>query len=331
MEKLLEFRELMKKIYRRYGVAMEIALKGIFAFLSLAVINRYIGAMPILQGSTVRLVMAVVCAVVPVNLMLLILALTAVAHVYAISMEMAVLLGIILLIMFLFYFRFASGDGFLLLLVSILFSWKLPLILAVPAGLLASPFSMVAAGFGAVFYFFMTAIQAHRGDLELSGALMDNIQKAGGIAKEVLEDQGMYLYVITFALTITAVYIIRRLSFSYSWYVAIVTGTILQIVVMVMGNKSLEASMYTTGRIVGTSLLGLVIAVVIAFAKHHMDYKRTERVQFEDDDYYYYVKAVPKVRLPEKKKRKRIKPKKEEYTQDDLLDEDLADVEMIDE
>ena len=25
-----------------------------------------------------------------------------------------------------------------------------------------------------------------------------------------------------------------------------------------------------------------------------LDYTRTERVQFEDDEYYYYVKAVPK-------------------------------------
>ena len=26
-----------------------------------------------------------------------------------------------------------------------------------------------------------------------------------------------------------------------------------------------------------------------------VDYTRTEYVQFEDDDYYYYVKAVPKM------------------------------------
>ena len=25
-------------------------------------------------------------------------------------------------------------------------------------------------------------------------------------------------------------------------------------------------------------------------------YKRTERLQFEDDEYYYYVKAVPKIK-----------------------------------
>ena len=34
-----------------------------------------------------------------------------------------------------------------------------------------------------------------------------------------------------------------------------------------------------------------------------MDYKHTENVQFEDDDYYYYVKAIPKnkVAAPDRK------------------------------
>lgn len=26
-----------------------------------------------------------------------------------------------------------------------------------------------------------------------------------------------------------------------------------------------------------------------------VDYSRTEYIQFQDDDYYYYVKAVPKI------------------------------------
>ena len=32
------------------------------------------------------------------------------------------------------------------------------------------------------------------------------------------------------------------------------------------------------------------------------DYSRAENVQFEDDEYYYYVKAVPKVILSRPKK-----------------------------
>ena len=42
--------------------------------------------------------------------------------------------------------------------------------------------------------------------------------------------------------------------------------------------------------------------MIIEFLFFNLDYSRTERLQFEDDDYYYYVKAVPKVAVtaPEK-------------------------------
>ena len=43
------------------------------------------------------------------------------------------------------------------------------------------------------------------------------------------------------------------------------------------------------------SVLAVLIAKVLEFFVFNVDYSRTERVQFEDDEYYYYVKAVPKV------------------------------------
>ena len=35
--------------------------------------------------------------------------------------------------------------------------------------------------------------------------------------------------------------------------------------------------------------------MVMQFFLFNVDYSRVERVQFEDDEYYYYVKAVPKM------------------------------------
>ena len=43
------------------------------------------------------------------------------------------------------------------------------------------------------------------------------------------------------------------------------------------------------------SVISVVIAMIIQFLFFNLDYSRTERLQFEDDDYYYYVKAVPKI------------------------------------
>ena len=51
--------------------------------------------------------------------------------------------------------------------------------------------------------------------------------------------------------------------------------------------------------------IGVIIGSVISFALAYLlqtlvfsvDYSRTENTQFEDDEYYYYVKAVPKINV----------------------------------
>ena len=43
------------------------------------------------------------------------------------------------------------------------------------------------------------------------------------------------------------------------------------------------------------SMVSALIVLVIQFFIFNVDYSRTENVQFEDDEYYYYVKAIPKV------------------------------------
>ena len=40
--------------------------------------------------------------------------------------------------------------------------------------------------------------------------------------------------------------------------------------------------------------VSLLIAMIVEFFAFSVDYSRTEYTQFEDDEYYYYVKAVPK-------------------------------------
>ena len=44
-------------------------------------------------------------------------------------------------------------------------------------------------------------------------------------------------------------------------------------------------------------IIGTLLAVFLQFMKCAVDYSRTEYTQFEDDDYYYYVKAVPKMNI----------------------------------
>ena len=54
--------------------------------------------------------------------------------------------------------------------------------------------------------------------------------------------------------------------------------------------------------IIALGIVSILIMLLIRFFDNVLDYKRAQRVQFEDDEYYYYVKAVPKVK---NKRRKR--------------------------
>ena len=64
-----------------------------------------------------------------------------------------------------------------------------------------------------------------------------------------------------------------------------------------------------------SAVLGIAVGLVLEFFFFSVDYSRAENIQFEDDEYYYYVKAVPKIGVaaPEKEV-KRItgeRPKKQ--------------------
>ena len=41
----------------------------------------------------------------------------------------------------------------------------------------------------------------------------------------------------------------------------------------------------------------LLTGIIITYIFRDLDYTRVEKVQFEDDDYYYYVTAIPKIKL----------------------------------
>ena len=55
------------------------------------------------------------------------------------------------------------------------------------------------------------------------------------------------------------------------------------------------------GLVIG-NIIVLLVGVILNYFILDLDYSRIEKVQFEDDDYYYYVTAVPKIRIAEEEK-----------------------------
>ena len=69
-------------------------------------------------------------------------------------------------------------------------------------------------------------------------------------------------------------------------------------------------------------LISVVVAYIIQFFRMTLDYTGVINLQFEDDEYYYYVKAVPKLKVTIKDKTiTRINPKEDENEVDNLQEE----------
>ena len=233
MNSLLNIREWYVQMYSRYGVAIDAAVKFLGALLSIIMINSSIGTMSILKNPAVIVVVSVLCAALPKSLMVLLLAVFIVAHIYAISLETAAFVLVVLLIMFILYFRFSAGDSFVLILLPVLFLLKIPFIIPIALGLLATPFSMVSAAFGTIVYFIIDYISTNKADMMAAGT--EGLTIMSNMAKKIFTSQSMYLIIIAFSVVITAVYVIRKLSAPYSWQIAVGAGIVINLVILIIG------------------------------------------------------------------------------------------------
>ena len=310
MYKILELKEKIKAIYSGYAVYIDAVGKFLIALIGMIAINSSIGTLGVLKNPIVVVIMSLMCALLPQTLTVLLLMMSILLHIVSLSIECGIILVVMFMLMYLLFFRFTSKESIVLVLVPMLFFLKIPYILPIIVGLVATPVSIVSVAFGTLVYAILSFIGQNY-DAVAKTAESDGLKALAMVADGILLNPALYFTIAVFAVVIVLVYVIRRLSVDYSWIIAVCAGGLMQIVLFLVGNIVIDMSLICT---IVSTLLGGIISVALAwflqFFIHSVDYTRTEHVQFEDDEYYYYVKAVPKVsvKAPDVKV-KRVRPK----------------------
>lgn len=301
MTNLLVFKERIKNFYNRYELYVTPFLKFMLAFITFIMINAGLGFMEKIDNPGIVFILALLCSFLPIGTIAVFSAILILAHIYAVSLEVALVTMVIMLLMFLLYYRFTPRDSYIIIITPIAFILNLPYAVPLAAGLLGTPVSAVSIAFGTIIYYLIKFVRDNSAALSnLDGAV--EVQNYMAIIDSLISNKTMILLIVAFAAALTAVYVIRRMSFDHSWFAAIVTGTLAELLVIVVGILTLDIDMNFGSLILGVAV-SFIIAAVLRFFVFSVDYTRTEYVQFEDDEYYYYVKAVPKlvITAPEKK------------------------------
>lgn len=301
MTNLLVLREQLKRFYGKYEIYITPVYKFLLAFVSLTMINQTIGYMSALNNYAIVLVLALMCSFLPMNLTVVIAAGVSLAHLYAFSLECAVVALAVYVLMFILYFRFSPKDTVVVLLTPLCFILKIPYVVPLAMGLTGTPVSVVSVACGVIVYYVI-------GYMNESASVLNTFDAEGAVEKfryiidGIMGNKTMLVVLVAFTVTLVVVYFIRRLSVDYAWTIAMITGALINILVLLFGDLMYNTNVSIAGLIFG-SIVSVLLVKVLEFFVFNVDYSRTELVQFEDDEYYYYVKAVPKntVATPEKR------------------------------
>ncbi len=302
MTSLLELKQYIKRFYIKNEVYITYVWKFLLALISISMINSKLGYMQALTNIAIVLMASLLCAILPANFIVIISAAFMLGHLYSMALESALIAAIILLLMFLLYFRFSPKDTLAVLLTPLFFFLHIPYVMPLAMGLLGLPTSIVSVSFGIIVTYMMNYFSETTSVAKLGADVEETSNQFLQVLNGILGNKSMIVMIVAFSVTIILVYIIRRTSINYSWRIAIAVGAISLIVCILIGDLTMDTQMSLFGVIVST-LVSAVLMLVVEFFAFNVDYARTEKVQFEDDDYYYYVKAVPKVTVstPERK------------------------------
>lgn len=301
MTGLLVAKQILMTLYSKYEVYITPLLKFLLALITLLLINSRMGYMESIDKMTVVLIVALMCSFMPMNFIVLMAAVFIMLHLYAFNLECTIVLGVGFLLMFLVYLRFSPKDTLVVLLMPICFLLRIPYVVPLAMGLVGTPVSAVSIACGVIVYHMLHFVTQN---VSVILAITDEEKTARFkfVVDGLLNDRDMVITIAAFAVTVILVYLIRRLSIDYAWTVAMVAGVVVNITVLLIGDLMFDTNVSLLEVVLG-NVASLLVAVVLQFFVFNVDYSRTEKVQFEDDEYYYYVKAVPKISVakPEKK------------------------------
>ena len=300
MDMIYVFRGRIQELYAKNSKVFDKIFQFILAIVTFTVINHNVGFMKAAASPVASLALAVICTFLPLMVTVIMATVLILAHMFALSIGMLAVTAVIFLIMYIFYLRLTPKKALIVLLTPLAFFLKVPYIIPVACGLVATPISLIAISCGTIVYYMLEYVKKSSVNIENVGA-KGMLTQATKYVQQVFQNKEMWIIIVAFIICFFVVFTLRRTSMDHAWKVAIVAGAVANVIVIVAGDIAL--GVHTSyGTLIGGNIGAIVIGLILELFLFSVDYARSENLQFEDDEYYYYVKAIPKVSVatPEK-------------------------------
>lgn len=313
---LLEVRAQIKNIYQRFQMIIDPVLKFVVGLLVFTQVNSQLGYDERFAKTSIVVLLSLISAVTPLAVLVFLVLALVLVHVLFASKFLALFVLFVFIILYCLFLRFTPRMGLAVVAIPVLAPLNLHYVVPMYLGLTKSPLSILPSICGVFLYHLFAVIKAAAAR-QVEMTMDDVIQLYTDVVDEIMKNTQMLITIFVFALVIITVYCVRKLSFEYAFEISVLAGMVVNILAFLIADLRFDVSVNVLILIL-MSILSAAIVLVANFFKRLLDYTAVERVQFEDDDYYYYVKAVPKINISMPKLDvKHINSKKDEPEQPD--------------
>ncbi len=327
MPVLFDIRERLRTVYQRFSTYFDLIARIVFGIVLFRVIGKAIGFDAKVSQKTVCMLMGAVSAFLPMAVMTLLAAAVVMLDVYAVSSILAMFVGLVFLILYFLLLRYTPGKSYIALCAAVFMHWGIPYILPMLFGITVGPSGIVALACGIIAYYTLHTVKMVYTSSDASNP-DEALQVYKNVANSFVKNKDMYMIVVICIVVMFMVYFLRTRKFNYCGEAACACGVLVSIVLFLSSCVLMDVEL-DISKIIIYSVIGGIVSYIVRFMKLALDYSAIENVQFEDDDYYYYVKAVPKIKMTGKVNRVKKITSKEPEDQDyeDEETEDAGDEE----
>ena len=283
----------LKKFYAKWSLYIDPAARFVCALiLFLWLRGALSGGHGPLFGTPVILVLSLLCALAGTALITPVMSVMLIWHAFGLGPDIGGTALAFILVIYLFALRFVPEETGVCALQAAAMYFAFSALIPVYCVLKKSLSSVFAAAVGGAFFFLIRALA--RAEETLSGTAASDYPERLRVFCASLFTPDLLIGVIAVGAAAVITYTVRTLSFDYAFWAAAAAGGAVYLLLIFMGNAALKTEfgflLQAAGTLASVMAVFLLLAVMLP-----LEYRKSSRYSFEDDDYSYYVKAVPKI------------------------------------
>lgn len=292
---LISFKETLSKWYEKREKIVRPVFKGLVACAVFYMTFQMFPYNPVAHYYVILAALSLICAFLPLPFLYYLASGVILYNLWEVSFDIFAAFAIFLVVCAVGYFRIDGHYSYIAAIVPVLFyvnaGIAIPAVLAVAIGAEA----LFPAAVGVIVYYFSLSIKDASlvlGGTDASGVGIGLQQ----VAKSISSNKMFMVMIISVCATILITSLLRKAFYERAWLVAGTIGNTAMACLVLVGCMYCDIEI-TVWLVIVEAVVGMLLCMLVEFFRGIGDVSRAEKTVFEDEEYIYYVKAVPKLKV----------------------------------